>query len=200
MWFYLTQGLLLGGWAAAQPGPLQAYLLGQTMRHGWRAALPATLAPILSDGPIVALVLLVLTQMPPWLLRVLQGAGGVFLLYLAWSAAWAAQRPSSSTPAQSGRQGLWQAALMNTLSPNPYIFWATIAGPILIQAWAQSPAWGLGFAAGFYGALVGGFAGFVLLFAFLGGVNERLNRWLSSGSALFLLLFGLYQLWLALFI
>jgi threonine/homoserine/homoserine lactone efflux protein len=42
----IIRGLLLGLPAAAQPGPLQAYLLGLTMRRGWRRALPAALAPL----------------------------------------------------------------------------------------------------------------------------------------------------------
>lgn len=200
MWFYVSQGLILGGWAAMQPGPFQAYLLGQTLRHGWRGALPATLAPLLSDGPVVTLVLLVLTQVPDWLLRGLQGIGGLFLLYLSWTAARTAnQIPSMDAAADSGGVRLWQAALLNALSPVPYIFWATIAGPILLRGWAQAPGWGIGFAVSFYGALIGGFAGYVLLFAWLGGLNTRLNRWLVQGSAVFLLLFGLYQIWLSLF-
>lgn len=198
MFFYLSQGLVLGGTAAAQPGPFQAYLLSQTLRNGWRRTMVAALAPLISDGPIVALVLLVLTQTPVWLLNVLRLAGGCFLLYLAGKAYRAFKTADFAQPdmAGPGRQNLLEAALLNALSPNPYIFWATIAGPILIEGWRQSPALGLSFVLGFYGTLIGGFAGFVVLFAVARKLDPRLSRTLSAASALLLLLFGLYQLWM----
>ena len=167
MFFYLTKGLILGGTAAAQPGPFQAYLLSQTLKNGWRRTLLATLAPLLSDGPIIALVLLVLTQTPDWFLNLLQIGGGLFLLYLAWGAYKAGKTAVStqSLPPSTKHQSIVEAALMNALSPNPYIFWATVAGPILIEGWRQSPLHGLSFVVGFYGTLIGGFMGFVALFA-----------------------------------
>ena len=83
---YLLRGPALGLPAAAQPGPFQAYLLSQTMRNDWRRTLPAALAPLISDGPILVLVLLILAQLPDSFLRFLQLAGGLFILYLAWRA------------------------------------------------------------------------------------------------------------------
>ncbi|MCP5095199.1 MAG: LysE family transporter [Chloroflexi bacterium] len=196
MFFYLTQGLILGGTAAAQPGPFQAYLLSQTLKNGWRRTLWATFAPLLSDGPIIALVLLVLTQTPDWFLNLLRIGGGLFLLYLAWGAYKVGKTAVSSQPPppSTSHQNIFEAALMNALSPNPYIFWATVAGPILIEGWRQSPLHGLSFVAGFYGTLIGGFMGFVALFAIAQKLDDRLNRFLSIVSAVVLCLFGLYQL------
>ncbi len=82
---YLLQGLVLGFSAAASPGSFQAYLIAQSIQNGWRRAWPAMFAPLVSDGPIVALVLLVLLAVPHWLVRGLRLAGGLFLLYLAWN-------------------------------------------------------------------------------------------------------------------
>jgi hypothetical protein len=64
----------------------------------------------------------------------------------------------------------------------------------LLTAWRQAPLWGIGFVVGFYGALIGGFMGFVALFALAKTLNPRLSRWLSAFSALALLLFATYQL------
>ena len=50
--------------AALQPGPLQAYLLASVAQRGWKRTLPAALSPLLSDGPIILVVLLVLTRLP----------------------------------------------------------------------------------------------------------------------------------------
>jgi threonine/homoserine/homoserine lactone efflux protein len=80
---YWVSGLSLGLSAAASPGPYQAYVIGLALRSGWRRALPAAFAPLVTDGPIIALVLLVLTSVPPMFLRVIQVVGGVFVLYLA---------------------------------------------------------------------------------------------------------------------
>ncbi len=198
MFLYFWQGLLLGGAAAAQPGPFQAYLLSQTLKNGLRRTLVAALAPLISDGPIVALVLLLLTQMPDWFLAGLRLAGGFFLLYLAYSAYRSASRvveTAVSLPPSEAKQSIWQAALMNMLSPNAYIFWSTIAGPIFLQGWRQTPGNGLGFLLGFYGSLVGGFMAFVVLFGIVGQANPRLNRLLGIISAIALFIFGLYQLW-----
>src|SRR5450830_861155 len=83
---YLILGMTYAFAAAVQPGPFQTYLISQTMANGWRRTAPAAFAPLLSDGPIIALVLLVLSRMPGWLVQALQCAGGIFLLYLALGA------------------------------------------------------------------------------------------------------------------
>lgn len=85
---------------------------------------------------------------------------------------------------------------MNALSPNPYIFWATIAGPIFLEGWRQSKIIGVSFLVGFYGTLIGGFAGFVTVFALSKRLDPRVSQVLSFVSALALLGFGLVQLWL----
>ncbi len=194
---FLTQGLLLGGTAAAQPGPLQAFLLSQTLKNGWQKTLPVTLAPLISDGPIVLLVILVLTRTPDWSLSILQIIGGIFLLYLAYGAYKAYQTAASTKPEtlQSSDHSLMKAAGMNFLSPNPYLFWATIAGPIFIAGWRQAPIYGLSFVIGFYLTLIGGFMAFVALFAQTKRLDKKVNQVLSGLSALALLFFAIYQIW-----
>lgn len=199
MLLYFSQGLLLGGTAAAQPGPFQAYLLSQTLQNGWRRTLLAAFAPLVSDGPIIILVLFILTRMPAWFLYSLQLIGGLFLLYLARNAFRLFQTPApiptSGEQASVPRQNIFEAALMNALAPGPYIFWATIAGPILLAGWRESAGHGLSFLVGFYGTLIAGFMGFVTLFALAKRVDPRLNRLLSGFSAVVLLGFALFQLW-----
>ena len=150
MFAYLSQGLLLGGTAAVQPGPLLAFLLYQTVKNGWRRTLPAAFAPLISDIPIVLLVILVLTRTPDWSLHLLRIIGGLFLLYLAYGAYKSFKTAATAAPQtlQTTHQGMLNAALMNLLSPNPYIFWATIAGPIFIAGWRQSPGNGVSFVLG----------------------------------------------------
>lgn len=197
---FLTQGIILGVSAAASPGPFQAYLISQSLRLGWRRALPVALAPLISDGPIVLLVLLVLTRMPDELLRILQIAGGVFMIYLAWKALQAYRSFDQRGPAgEQERQSLVQAAMMNFLSPGPYVFWSILAGPILLRGWAMGPGNGIGFIFGFYGALVACLAVLVILFGSAGRLGPRATRILLGLSALALFGFGIYQLVTGLF-
>ena len=198
MVIYFVQGLLLGFPASAQPGPFQAYLLSQVARNGWRRTLPAALAPLVSDGPIILLAMLVLTRLPPQALSVIQLVGGLFILYLAWGAAkafYTAVDIPLTTDQDLINQSIWQAALMNFLNPNPFIFWGTVGGIILLEAWALSIWHAVAFLVGLYGTLIGGFAFFIVLFGTVGQLDPRLNRGLSLVSAVALLLFGLWQLW-----
>jgi len=195
---YLLRGLILGGTAAAQPGPFQAFLLSLVARDGWRRALPAVLAPLVSDPPIVALVLVVLTRLPERWLAVLQVAGGVFLLYLGWGAwrafrAWTAGDTASAPARGSNLAAILKAAVMNALSPGPYLFWATISGPILVAGWRERPVLGLAFLLGFYAALIGGMVLFVLVVGLTGRIGPRLNRALAAFAVVALFGFGLYQ-------
>lgn len=196
MLFYLLQGLTFGLSAAATPGPFQAYLLSQTVKQGWRRTLPAALAPLISDGPIIALVLLLLTQTPNWFLKGVQVVGGLFILYLAWGAYQAFRRYVPYAPAEeeSAQRGVLQAALMNLLNPNPYIFWSLIGGPILLEGWRVSASLGLAFLVGIYVALIGGLAALIILFATAQHLGPRINRALIALSALALAAFGLYQI------
>ena len=197
MAFYFIRGATLGLSAMATPGPFQAFLVSQTIKNGWRRTLPAALAPLVSDGPIVALMLLLLTQTPDWFLSGIQILGGLFVMYLAWGAFAAARKMGTSLEVlpEAAGQNFLKAALMNMLSPGPYLFWGLLAGPIVIEGWRQSPATGLSFVFGFYLALIGGFAAFVILLGTASRFGPRVSKILGYVAAAALFIFGLYQLW-----
>lgn len=198
MGIYILQGVGLGFSAAVLPGPFLAYLISQTLSRGWKRALPAALAPLISDGPIIALCLLILSQVPAWFERTLHFAGGTFILYLAYGAykAWKGFDPGMAAE-ESGIQGsLFKAALMNTLSPGPYIYWSLVTGPILIRGWRETPVNGISFLAGFYVTIVFSLAAIILVFGLARQLGPNVNRALVGVSALALFFFGFYQLWL----
>lgn len=197
MWIYLFQGVGYGLAAASQPGPLQTYLVSQSVTRGWKRTLPAALAPLVSDGPIVAVCLLALSQMPAWLERFLYIVGGLFVLYLAYGTfkSWKnfeMQEPSTD----AGGQGIFKAALTNILNPNPYIFWTLVTGPILIKGWRETPVNGVGFMAGFYVTFVSSLAALIIVFSLASRFGPKFSRILLGISAFALFCFGLYQLWL----
>ncbi len=194
---YLLTGVSLGFYAAISPGPFQAFLLAQSLKTGWKRTLPASLAPLFTDGPIIALVLLLLTQTPNWFLSALRIAGGFFIVYLAKGAFDSFRQGDFSLEAtvEASERGMLKAIMMNALNPNPYIFWSVVAGPILLEGWRQAPQLGLSFLIGFYGTMVSGLAGLIILFATARQLGPKVTRILSGVSAAALLIFGLYQIW-----
>ncbi len=197
MTFYLMIGATYAFAAAVQPGPFQAYLISSTMINGLRRTLPAVCAPILSDIPIVCLVLLVLTQVPPLLVHVLQFAGGLFLIYLAVGAlkAYRNYRHALTSPPAPIRRTVLKAVLVNLLNPNPYLSWALILGPLLLKAWHQAPADGIALVTAFYLTMVFATAVVLVPFAAAGSLGPRVARMLVGVSGIALALFGLYQSW-----
>jgi threonine/homoserine/homoserine lactone efflux protein len=197
MWIYVVQGITYGFAAAVQPGSFQTYLISQALRNGWRRTLPAIFAPLISDGPIITLVLLVLSQVPPGLVRGLQLAGGLFVLYLATGAfrAWRNFAGQKSEQPQTARSNVFRAALVNLLNPAPYLFWSLVTGPLLITGWRASPANGVGLLVGFYGTMFASLAGILWLFSAARQLGPGVTRGLLGLSALVLAGFGLFQLW-----
>src|SRR6266545_8391246 len=108
MWLYIIQGIGYGFVAAAQPGPFQTYLISQTLTKGWKTTLPTAFVPLISDGPIIVLCVIVLNQVPSWLQRFLYIAGGLFILYLAYGAykSWRSFDPRLPSPDIVARQSL----------------------------------------------------------------------------------------------
>ena len=201
MWLYLLQGVGYGLTAASQPGPFQTYLISQTLTRGWKRTLPAALAPLVSDGPIILICVLVLSQIPAWMARFLYIAGGLFIMYLSYGTYkyWKNFDSRMSSVKSDTRQGILKAALMNALNPNPYIFWTLVTGPILLQGWRETPINGIGFVAGFYITLISSLAAIILIFGTVKKLGPKFNRTLLGISAIALFYFGLYQLWLGIF-
>jgi threonine/homoserine/homoserine lactone efflux protein len=198
MWLYIIQGIGYGFAAAVQPGPFQTYLISQTLTKGWQRTLPAAFAPLLSDGPIIALCLLVLSQVPRWLERFLYIAGGLFVLFLTYGAyqAWKNFDQNLSLPETRTQQSLLKAALVNILSPGPYIFWSLVTGPILLSGWRETPIYGMEFLASFYTTMILSLTAIIFGFGAARQLGPKINRALLGISAIALFCFGLYQLWL----
>ena len=211
----LAPALGFGFVAGVMPGPLQTFLLLQTLQRGVRGGAWILPAPLLSDGPIIAVCLLLLSQAGSGWLRGLSLAGGLFLLYLVGES-WrglrhddsevderlrdVAARYQSEVCPPSGGRGLGllaRAALINGMGPGPWLFWGTVMGPMLIQLWRASPGRGLAFLATFYGTLVAMLTVQLLLFTFarrLGPKIARAGTWLGLTLlvvfAALLILFG----------
>lgn len=192
-WF--LRGAVLGISAAASPGPLQTLLISETLLGGAARGARVTLAPLVTDAPIIVAVLLVLRRVPPAMVQSLSVVGGFYVLYLAlgmwrrWLAA--AEQDFAAQEAESvGWEGLRRAVIMNWLNPSPYAFWALVSGPILAGALGRSSLHGAAFLIGFYGVFVAGMLLVALLFHQARRLGARVVRGLLLLSIVILVAFG----------
>jgi threonine/homoserine/homoserine lactone efflux protein len=153
---YLATGVVLGLAAGFAPGPLLALILAQSIRYGTREGLKVAAAPLITDVPIVILataLVVAAAEAAGGLLGAISLAGAAFVTYLGIESI-------RATGVQAGRPDeaprSWaRGALVNALSPHPYIFWITVGAPVLIRAWAEGPLAAAAFLVGFYACLVG---------------------------------------------
>lgn len=196
--FYFLQGVALALPSMVVPSPLKVFLISEALTHGWRRTLPACFAPLITDGLIVFLALLVLTQTPNWFLNTLRILGGFFILYLAARLIkiLRANKPALQAPNEKVvRQNLLKAVGINVFNPNPYILWGVVGGPIVLQGWREQSFFvGFSLVIGFYLTFVVGLMMLVIIFAKVGELNPRLNKFMTVLSAVALLIFGVYQI------
>jgi len=150
----LGAGAAFGLAAGLSPGPLLALVVTQTVRHGPREGLKVALAPLITDAPIVLGSVLVLSRIASdALLGVVALAGGLFVADLALESI---RTKRLDTAGGAGEPRSWrQGALVNALSPHPYLFWITVGAPILVGAAAGGLAGPVAFLVGFYACLIG---------------------------------------------
>jgi threonine/homoserine/homoserine lactone efflux protein len=196
MEFLLLSGISLGLSASLLPGPLQTYLIQLTLSLGWRRSIVAVLSPLIADIPVIILMVFILSQFPADITRWLQIVGGFFVLWLAWST-WRQLRAGLLLGAESGtleltpRQVLARMVGVNLLSPGPYIFWSTVNGPLLIQAYRQSTLHAAGFLVGFYGTFLGMLSLYVLVFDRVRRLDRRVTQLLLLITVIALVFLGL---------
>lgn len=194
----------LGFIAGVMPGPLQTFLMLQTLQRGARGGAWVVPSPLLSDGPVIAVCLLALSQAGPRLLRGLALAGGLFLVYLARESWRSLHRDADSVDTRirrvaSGYQGwalLGRAVMVNLLGPGPWLFWGTVTGPLLVQQWRLSAGRGLAFLAAFYGTFLALLVVQLLLFAYARRLGPRVTR---AGSWAGMALLGVFAALLVLY-
>lgn len=194
---YLFVGCGFAVAAALQPGPLQAFLFSRAVRTGWVRTLPAAFAPIFSDFPIAALVLLVLVRVPQTVQAALQVAGGVLLLYLALGAYrdWSRESDAGNRDVSaSAPRTLAQAIAINIFNPNPYLGWSLVLGPEAMKAWRQAPSFAVIFVVAFYTTMVAMIALSVIAFGATRFLGARVQRALVLVSAVLMASIGVVQL------
>ena len=108
--------------------------------------------------------------------------------------------PDEDVTLQPGTHNLFRAALMNALSPGPYLFWSLVLGPLIVTAWRENPITALYFVLAFYFAMIGLNFTIVLVFGQAARFGNQVRKAMLGFSALALAGFGVYQLWQGIFV
>lgn len=152
----LLAGLTFGLSAGLSPGPLSTFVISQTLRHGIREGVRVALSPLLTDLPIILISLFVLTQLANAnaILGVIALIGGLFVCYLAYETFTTTRLEVNAQVLAP--QSLLRGAIVNALSPHPYLFWFSVGAPTMVKTMQASglPA-ALAFVLGFYTLLIG---------------------------------------------
>jgi threonine/homoserine/homoserine lactone efflux protein len=138
MFEFLSAGTLLGLAAGFSPGPLQVLVISETLRHNIKAGIKVSIAPLITDVPIILISLLILSRLAGFqpVLGCISIFGGVFILYLSYESlkTKGVELNLSSASSNSFRKGV----ITNALNPHPYIFYTTVGAPIIFKSINQS--------------------------------------------------------------
>ena len=184
---FLVLGAGIGFVAGVSPGPVLTLVVAETFRGGWLRGAAVAAGPLLAAGPVVVLAVLVLAQLPPDFLRAISLVGGAFLLYLGVTTFLNSRRARLAAGERlPARGGLVKGLLARLLSPNPYLFWFLVGGPLLLQAGQEHRLAAPAFLVGYYSTIVGSNVALALaLHRWVGLFSERVYRGvLLVGSAI----------------
>lgn len=128
----VLSALPIGISAGISPGPLSTYITRLILIGEIRRGVIAAFAPLLTDGPICIVFVLLVTKMdiPQVGLGILSFVGAIFLIHLAWKDFKSVSEPKT-IEASRPSSTFWKAVVLNMLNPSPYIFWSTVGTPLI---------------------------------------------------------------------
>jgi threonine/homoserine/homoserine lactone efflux protein len=164
---------------------------------GWKRGAIVAIAPLISDIPLIIVILVLLNQIPNFALRAISLIGGVYVIYLAWKLfqAWKSPPFNQLEAKVNFPQNLMRAVLVNYSSPGPYMFWTLVNGPLLLSALRTSIFHGIVFLISFYSLFIGGMLGLVGIFSQAGRLASHFVRVLKLISVIILSLLGIIMIY-----
>ncbi len=152
---FLSTGTLLGLAAGFAPGPLLVLVISETLRHNVREGVKVSLAPIITDVPILLASLFVLKQLSNFniLLGVISILGGFFVLYLGYEGL--RTKGVELNLEEQSSNALKKGVITNALNPHPYVFYVTVGAPIIFKALEENIIDAAAFLGSFLFLLVG---------------------------------------------
>jgi threonine/homoserine/homoserine lactone efflux protein len=151
----LIAGITLGFSAGISPGPLMALTISETLKSGTRAGLFVAFVPLITDLPIIVGSIFIVSKLQNinLLLIVISVIGALYLFYLGYENIKIKHVVMSEF--KTNNSSFKKGVITNYTNPNPYIFWITIGGPILIASFNYSLINSITFLFTFYFFLVG---------------------------------------------
>ena len=130
---FFFSALSFGLAAGLKPGPLGIVVIQQTLSRGLPGGVRASLAPLVTDGPIIIAALWFLSQFKSVTLfaAALSLVGGLYLLWLSRTMFLVENISILSKLGSSSSLGT--AVKVNLLNPGPYLFWFTVGGSYIVR-------------------------------------------------------------------
>jgi threonine/homoserine/homoserine lactone efflux protein len=155
---FLFAASVFGLSGGLSPGPLLALVVAETLARGRGAGLAVAAAPLVTDGPIIALAILLLGRIDSSepALGIVSIAGGFVLAFFGVAGF---RGPDEKIDEVDSQPRVWtslgKGVVVNLLNPSPYLFWLTIGAPMLLRAHRASSSAAVAFLVVFYLGLVG---------------------------------------------
>jgi len=189
---YIVTGMIFGLSAGIAPGPLLALVISETISLGRNAGLWIAVSPVFTDIPIIAAVILLISNLPfrDTVLGSIALIGAIYLVSLGLANM--KSRTGDFYVSRGKGSPLKKGILANALNPHPYLFWITIGTPVLFRAGASGPGPVIAFLLSFYICLIGIKAALaIMLDRVRSFLNSRLYIWIMRilGAAMILLAF-----------
>lgn len=194
--FILGAGMgLVGGMF---PNPLHMIALTQVALGRWGRAIFVLMGPPLAvDGAFLFVTLFFFRWIPLGMVHYVAYVGGSVVIAFASYALWQMRRKTQEEMANSAAYtvgGLSVALLAEVAAPGTWIYWLTIAGPILaegrVHGYGRVVPFFAGSMVGYYGAAVSSTG----LMAWGAGLHKKFKKHLILTANILLLLMGVSYL------
>ena len=148
-------GTLFGLSAGISPGPLTTLIITQTIKHNKAEGIKVAISPLITDLPIILIAFFLFIQLSQFniVLAIISFAGGVFVAYLGFESI--ISKGLNFNTLDSKSASIKKGIVTNFLSPNPYLFWATVGMPYVFKAYEINLVAAVIFLTSFYIFLIG---------------------------------------------
>jgi threonine/homoserine/homoserine lactone efflux protein len=113
-------------------------VISETLKHNIKAGIKVSIAPLITDVPIILISLLILNRLADFkpILGCISIFGGLFILYLGYKSL--KTRGVALNLSSVSSNSLKKGVITNALNPHPYIFYMTVGAPIIFKGINQN--------------------------------------------------------------
>lgn len=140
---YIISGIVFGLGAGLTPGPLMTLVVTETLKHGSKEGVKVSMAPLITDVPIIVLSIFLLTELAglDMLIGSISVIGAGYIVFLGYESI--TFKGVDVDPEKIVPRSIRKGILANILNPNPYVFWISVGAPMILKA--SDISWGAPF-------------------------------------------------------